>query len=76
MVWGIDDLRVPVVQAPMAGVSGGVLAAAVTAAGGLGVVGAGPATTPSWLEAECGTARAAGAFGVGLMAWVLPVRPE
>ncbi|MBV9368383.1 MAG: nitronate monooxygenase, partial [Frankiales bacterium] len=32
-------LDVPVVSAPMAGVSGGALAAAVSAAGGLGLVG-------------------------------------
>lgn len=76
MVWGPDDLRVPVVQAPMAGVSGGDLAAAVSGAGGLGMVGPGPATEASWLDAECETARAAGDFGVGLMAWVLETRPE
>ncbi|MGC2345718.1 MAG: nitronate monooxygenase, partial [Mycobacterium sp.] len=34
-------LRVPVVNAPMGGVAGGRLAAAVTAAGGLGMVGMG-----------------------------------
>ena len=33
------DLTTPVVGAPMAGVSGGALAAAVSRAGGLGMVG-------------------------------------
>ncbi len=60
----------------MAGVSGGGLAAAVSGAGGLGMVGPGPATEASWLEAACETARAAGDFGVGLMAWALEGRPE
>ncbi len=72
----LDALRVPVVQAPMAGVSGGALAAAVTAAGGLGMVAPGPATPASWVAEESRTARGAGAFGVGLMAWVLTDRPD
>ena len=72
----LDALRVPVVQAPMAGVSGGALARAVSAAGALGMVAPGPATPAAWLDAECGTASAHGAFGVGLMAWVLPDRPD
>jgi nitronate monooxygenase len=70
---GID---VPVVGAPMAGVSGGRLAAAVTAGGGLGMIGAGSSTPPEWIAAEAGRAREAGArFGVGLMAWALPGLP-
>jgi len=76
VVWGPDDLRVPVVQAPMAGVSGGTLAAAVSAAGGLGMVGPGPATPAAWLASECEIAGTTGVFGVGLMAWVLPDRPD
>jgi nitronate monooxygenase len=66
------DLTVPVVSAPMAGVSGGALAAAVSAAGGLGLVGfaAGP---PEQLRAECARAASGGRpFGVGLLAWLLP----
>src|SRR4051812_17073520 len=64
------DVTVPVVLAPMAGVSGGRLAAAVSAAGGLGMVGIGyePAAT---LTAEAAVARAGGGpFGIGLIAWV------
>ncbi|MCA1710713.1 MAG: nitronate monooxygenase [Actinobacteria bacterium] len=64
-------LRVPVVAAPMAGVSTGRLAAAVSAAGGLGMIGAGPASTPDRLREQCAVAREGGPFGVGLMAWAL-----
>ena len=38
-------LGVPVVGAPMANVSGGKLTAAISAAGGLGMLGAGSAVT-------------------------------
>jgi nitronate monooxygenase len=65
-------LTVPIVSAPMAGVSGGALAAAVSAAGGLGLVGfaAGP---PEQLRAELEIAAAPGRpYGVGLLAWLLP----
>jgi nitronate monooxygenase len=64
-------LSVPVVGAPMAGVSTGRLAAAVSAAGGLGMVAAGPTSTPGRLHDQCVVARTAGPFGVGLMAWAL-----
>ena len=65
-------IDVPVIGAPMAGVSGGGLAAAVTAGGGLGMIGVGNATPPEWILAEAGRARDAGArFGIGLMAWAL-----
>lgn len=70
------DLRVPVVSAPMAGVSGGRLAAAVSAAGALGMVGFSLAD-PAEVSAETDQAAAAGLpYGVGLMAWVLDRRPE
>ena len=65
-------LDVPVVSAPMAGVSGGALAAAVSAAGGLGTIGF-AAGTPEALRAECEIAARSGRpFGVGLLAWLLP----
>jgi nitronate monooxygenase len=69
------DLAVPVVSAPMAGVAGGRLAAAVTRAGGLGTIGVGSATTPSWVAEQCAIAADAGPFGVGLMAWALAAQP-
>jgi nitronate monooxygenase len=64
-------VTVPVVAAPMAGVSTGRLAAAVTAAGGLGMLAAGPTSTPDGVREQCAVAREAGPFGVGLMAWAL-----
>ena len=64
-------LTVPVVAAPMAGVSTGRLAAAVSAAGGLGMVGVGPTSAPDRVRRECAVAREAGPFGVGLLAWAL-----
>ena len=42
-------LTLPVVAAPMAGVSTGRLAAAVSAAGGLGTLGVGPTSMLDWL---------------------------
>lgn len=69
------DLSVPVVLAPMAGVAGGALAAAVSAAGGLGVVGIGY-DEPEFITAEAETARASGRpFGIGLIAWVADASP-
>ncbi|OMC50862.1 2-nitropropane dioxygenase [Mycobacterium sp. IS-2888] len=62
-------LRVPIVNAPMGGVAGGRLAAAVTAAGGLGMVGMGSVATRESLRAELRHVR--GAFGIGLVDWVM-----
>jgi nitronate monooxygenase len=70
---GVD---VPVVQAPMARVAGGRLAAAVSAAGGLGMIGAGAIASPEWFAEEARLASSAGRpWGVGLMAWALPDNP-
>jgi nitronate monooxygenase len=68
-------IAVPVVGAPMAGVAGGRLAAAVSAGGGLGMIGVGSTTKPAWILAESQHARdAAHPFGIGLMAWALDQR--
>ncbi|MEL4163292.1 nitronate monooxygenase [Corynebacterium bovis] len=72
-LWGID---VPVIGAPMAGRAGGDLAAAVTAAGGLGMIGVGASTGPDWIAENAATAAAAGPFGIGLMVWNLADHPE
>ena len=61
-------LRVPIVNAPMGGVAGGRLAAAVTAAGGLGMVGMGSDGTRELLKTQLRHVR--GAFGIGLVDWV------
>ncbi len=60
----------PLVLAPMAGVSGGALAAAVSNAGGLGLVGGGYGD-PGWLERELQTVTASTSkpWGVGLITW-------
>ncbi len=71
------DLDVPVIGAPMAGVSGGRLAAAVSAGGGLGMIGVGGAGEPGAIIREAEQAQVGGRpFGIGLMAWVLERRPE
>jgi nitronate monooxygenase len=66
-------LRVPIVNAPMGGVAGGRLAAAVTAAGGLGMVGMGSAASASSLHAEL--PHVSGRFGIGLVDWVIRKEP-
>lgn len=62
-------LRVPIVNAPMGGVAGGRLAAGVSAAGGLGMVGMGTAGSISSLHAEL--PHVTGRFGIGLVDWVM-----
>lgn len=67
-------LDVPVVGAPMANASGGRLAGAVSAAGGLGMIGVGNGATPQWVSEQADVARAGAAgrpFGIGLLAWAL-----
>ncbi|MCF6508390.1 nitronate monooxygenase [Blastococcus sp. MG754426] len=70
-------LATPVVGAPMAGVAGGALARAVSLGGGLGMIGVGSATPTSFVVEQCAVPRGDGLpFGVGLMAWALPGRPD
>lgn len=70
-------LRTPIVCAPMAGAAGGRLAAAVSAAGGLGMIGAGSSMPPAKIIEEARVASATGQpFGVGLMAWALESNPD
>ena len=66
------DLTVPVVGAPMAGPGEGPLAAAVSAAGGLGMVGVNASRSPGWVAEQAAVAAGPGApYGIGLMAWAL-----
>ena len=51
---GIDH---PIISAPMAGTAGAALAAAVSAAGGFGLIG-GSGGGPDWLRAEIRAVRA------------------
>ena len=68
------EIKHPIISAPMATVSGGALASAVTAAGGLGLIGGGYGDR-DWIEREL---RAAGntRVGVGLITWRLAEQPE
>jgi len=62
-------VRLPLLLAPMAGVGGGRLAAAVSRAGGLGLVGGGYGDAP-WLAAQLRLCRDE-TFGVGFITWAL-----
>jgi nitronate monooxygenase len=66
------DLAHPVVGAPMAGPGEGPLAAAVSSAGGLGMIGVNASRSADWVREQAAVATAsASSYGVGLMAWVL-----
>jgi nitronate monooxygenase len=66
------SLTVPVIGAPMAGPGEGRLAAAVSAAGGLGMVGVHASRSAEWVHEQAAVAAAPGrAYGIGLMAWAL-----
>lgn len=64
------DLQHPIVLAPMGRVAGGALAAAVSNAGGLGLVGGGYGEL-SWLQTELAvvTREARRPWGAGLISW-------
>ena len=70
------DLSHPVMSAPMALHSGGTLAAAVSAAGGLGSFGGvHPTEGPDWIQAHIATIRASTdrPFAVGFITAFLPI---
>ena len=62
----------PVVLAPMGGVAGGALAAAVSEGGGLGMIGAGVGDL-TWLARECDLAQAGThkPLGIGFLSWAV-----
>ncbi|MCM2251255.1 MAG: nitronate monooxygenase [Ramlibacter sp.] len=68
------DLRLPIVSAPMAFAGGGALAAAVSRAGGLGLIGGGYGD-PSWLEQQFAAASGE-RVGVGFITWSLRKSPS
>lgn len=73
-------IRHPIVLAPMGGVSGGALAAAVSAAGGLGLIGAGYASPaggsgPEWIEKQFAAAGDT-PVGIGFITWSLAEHPR
>jgi nitronate monooxygenase len=68
------DIEHPIISAPMGMIAGGRLAAAVSNAGGLGLIGGGYGDG-GWLEREfaaAGNAR----IGCGFITWSLAQRPE
>jgi nitronate monooxygenase len=67
-------LRHPIVSAPMAFAGGGALAAAVTRAGGLGLIGGGYGD-PTWLEQQFEAAEGE-RVGVGFITWSLHKSPS
>jgi nitronate monooxygenase len=64
----------PILSAPMALISGGRLAAAVTSSGGLGLIGGGYGDS-DWLQREFGLTDGA-RVGCGFITWSLARKPE
>ena len=68
------EIEHPILLAPMAMISGGRLAAAVTTAGGLGLIGGGYGDA-EWLQAQVSETQGA-RVGVGFITWSLARNPE
>ncbi len=71
--WG---LRYPIIGAPMAGVAEAPLAASITGAGGLGMIGIGSTASTDFLERQVDQMQNARPYGLGLMVWALKKHPE
>lgn len=71
------DIRLPLIAAPMAGVSGPKLAVACSEAGALGTIAIGSTAKTEAVLNDINAVRSSGKpFGIGLMAWSLESRPE
>lgn len=68
------NVRHPIVSAPMAFAAGGALAAAVTRAGGLGLIGGGYGD-PAWIDEQIATAQGE-RVGVGFITWSVRKSPS
>jgi len=68
------NLKHPIVSAPMAFAGGGALAAAVSRAGGLGLIGGGYGD-PAWIEEQFAAAGAE-RIGIGFITWSLRKSPS
>jgi len=69
------QIRHPVIAAPMDGIAGGKLAAAVSSAGGLGMLGGGYSDEEAWFEREF-SAAGNQPIGCGFITWALRRKPE
>lgn len=70
------NLDVPIVNAPMGGVAGGELAAAVSRAGALGMIGIGSSGSAAQLRQHLRhTANLNRPYGIGLISWVIQKEP-
>ena len=74
MIGKLLGIEKPVVLAPMGFISGGALAAAVSRAGGLGLIGAGYGDA-DWIRREFAHAQGA-RVGVGFITWSLAKQPQ
>ncbi|WP_279403447.1 hypothetical protein [Arthrobacter sp. JCM 19049] len=64
--------RHPIFNASMAGAAGGQLAAAVSTAGGVGMIGVPAAPSPQWIEEQLSHVRELPTpWGAGFMGWAL-----
>ncbi len=69
------SLQHPIISAPMAFAAGGRLASAVSAAGGLGLIGGGYGDQ-AWLEEQLELVDPGAAFGCGFITWSLARQPQ
>lgn len=70
------DVRIPIVNAPMGGVAGGELAAAVSRAGGLGMIGMGSSGSVASLRRQLPLVPEGVRVGIGVVDWVVRQEPE
>lgn len=68
------NIKYPIISAPMGTISGGVLAKAVSEAGGLGLIGVGY-NDANWLKSQFDLVGNT-AIGVGFITWQLMQKPE
>src|SRR3979409_405924 len=73
---GLLGMTHPILSAPMDTIAGARLTAAVSTAGGFGILGGGYGDK-AWLEQETAKLRSVSApFGIGFITWSLAKRPE
>lgn len=70
-------ISIPIIGAPMAGVSDANLVVAISKSGALGTLGIGSTATVDWASQQIDQIQKSNVpFGIGLMAWCLVERPE